>query len=371
MRKLRVAVVAPSLDILGGQAVQADRLLRAWSGDDEVECRLVPVNPVAPGPLRHGQRVKYLRTVLTEATYLPSLWRPLLEADVAHVFSASYTSFLLAPLPAILTARAVRCPVIVNYRSGEAPDHLARSPIARRALSNVDLNVVPSQFLVDVFGRFNIGATIIPNLVNLARFKFRMRSPLRPRILSTRNFEPLYNVACTLRAFHLVQQQHPDATLTLVGGGSQAATLRALADSLGLRGVTFIGRVHPDEIADQYASHDVYLQSPNIDNMPTSLLEAYASGLPVVSTDTGGISAILTHQRHGLLAAMNDHAALASHVLQLLREPALAERLTRDAYATCNAYTWSSIREQWVRAYRSVLRDPIRSAAAARVHDHA
>lgn len=371
MRKLRVALVAPSLDILGGQAVQADRLVRAWQGDPEVDCRLLPVNPVPPGPLKHGRKLKYLRTVVTEATYLPLLAKHLSKVDVAHVFSASYTSFLLAPLPAILTAKALGRPVILNYRSGEAPDHLARSRVARVALATVDQNVVPSRFLVDVFKQFGIGATIIPNLVDLGRFRFRLRAPLRPRILSTRNLESLYNVACTVRAFRLVQDRYPEASLTLVGGGAEEPALRALVQSLALRNVTFTGRVRPTDIAECYASHDIYLQSPNIDNMPTSILEAYASGLPVVSTDAGGISAILTHGQHGLLAPPNDHDALATHVLSLLSTPALAERLARAALATCDAYTWAAIRDQWLHVYRGVAADAAHSSSPARAHDAA
>ena len=336
-----------------------------------MDCRLVPVNPIPPGPFKHGRNIKYVRTVVTEATYLPSLVKHLAKVDVAHVFSASYTSFLLAPLPAIATAKALGCPVILNYRSGEAPDHLARSRVARVALSKVNLNVVPSRFLVDVFGRFGIGATIVPNLVDLSRFRFRVRSPLQPRILSTRNLESLYNVACTVRAFRLVQDRYPDASLTLVGGGTQDTALRALVEELALRHVTFVGRVRPEEIADYYASHDIYLQSPNIDNMPTSILEAYASGLPVVSTDAGGISAILTHGEHGLLAPLDDHHALAAHVLSLLQTPSLAERLTRAAFATCENYTWTAVREQWLRVYRSVLPATTQSPAQARAHDAA
>ena len=355
MRKLKVAVVAPSLHILGGQAVQADRLLKAWRDDPDVEAWLVPVNPTPPGLLRHGTKLKYVRTVLTELTYFPLLLRELSKADVVHVFSASYWSFLLAPLPAIVAARALRRPVILNYRSGQAPDHLKRSAIARAALARVEHNVVPSRFLVDVFGAFGIRATIIPNLVDLERFRFRKRDPLGPRLLSTRNFEALYNVACTLRAFRIVQDRRPDASLTLVGSGTEERALRALAADLRLEHVTFAGRVRPGEVPPFYAANDIYLQSPNIDNMPTSVIEAFACGLPVVSTEAGGLPAILTHGEHGLLAPLNDHETLAAHILRLLDEPALARHLVRGAYASCRACTWAAIREQWLRVYRGVL----------------
>jgi L-malate glycosyltransferase len=348
-------LVAPSLAILGGQAVQADRLLRCWDGDPDVRASLLPVNPDAPGPLRVLQRAKYVRTVTTELVYVPSLVRRLRHADVVHVFSASYSSFLLAPWPAVQVARLLGKPVLLNYHSGEAPDHLARSAVARRTLADADVNVVQSRFLHDVFAGFGIRSRIIPNVVDLQRFRFRQRLPLRPRLVSTRNLEPHYNVACTLRAFQLVQHRHPDATLTLVGTGSEESRLRALAGELRLEGVTFAGRMSPDEIWRAYAEADIYVQTPDIDNMPISVLEAYASGLPVVATAAGGVPAMLTDGETGLLTPLDDHAAIAAGVLRLLDDPLLGRRIATRAREQCESYTWPAVRGLWVDAYRSVL----------------
>jgi glycosyltransferase involved in cell wall biosynthesis len=363
--RIKVAFVAPSLRILGGQAVQADRLLSAWRGDSDIDAWLVPVNPAPPAPLRFAEQVKYVRTVVNELTYLPLLVREIARADVVHIFSASYSSFLLAPLPAMLIARAMGKPVLLNYRSGEAPDHLQRSAIARKTIRQVDKNIVPSRFLVQVFREFDIDASIIPNIVDLERFRFRERTPLRPRLVSTRNFDALYNVATTIRAFKIVQDRWPDATLTLVGGGAQEGDLRALVAQLGLRHVTFVGRVTPHTIAQYYADNDIYIQSPNIDNMPTSVLEAFASGMPVVSTEAGGVPAILTHGVHGLLAPLADYETIGAHVLRLLERPDFARQLARAAFATCEACTWQNVREQWVRAYRGVLRPDRRTHGSA------
>lgn len=347
--------------------MQADRLLRAWEGDPEVRAWLVPHNPVPPRPLRWATRVKYVRTLVTEATYLPLLARELARADVVHVFSASYTSFLLAPVPAFLIAKLLGKPVVMNYRSGEAPDHLQHSAVARWILRRADRNAVPSRFLEGVFAGFGIGSTVVPNVIALDRFPFRARTPLRPRLLSTRNLEPLYNVACTLRAFAVVQARHPEASLTLVGAGSEEAALRRLAGDLRLRHVTFAGRVSPDAIARYYADHDIYIQSPNIDNMPASIIEAFASGLPVVSTEAGGIPAILTHGTHGLLARVNDAEALAGHVLHMLAHPEDAARLADSAFRTVRRCTWPNVRDQWVRLYREVAHEGAASSAAVEV----
>ncbi len=357
--QLNVAIVAPSVRILGGQAIQAERLLRGWRDDPEINAWLVPVNPVPPGPLRRTVDIKYLRTVTTQLTYWPLLIKELRKADVVHVFSASYFSFLLAPLPAVLIARLLRKPVVMNYRSGEAPDHLRRSAIARATLRRVDRNVVPSRFLHDVFAGFGIGSEIIPNIVDVARFRFRLRERLQPRVLSTRNFESLYNVHCTLRAFAVVQARYPDATLMLVGAGSEGPALRQLVTDLQLRHVTFAGRVSPDDIWQYYADADIYLQTPDIDNMPSSVLEAFASGCPVVSTRAGGVPAILTDGMHGLLVEPDDHAAAGAAMLRLLDEPGLGRRFSEAALATCSRYQWSLVRQQWVQLYRSLARPSV------------
>jgi L-malate glycosyltransferase len=342
------------MGILGGQAVQADRLLRAWRGDPDVAAWLVPINPIPAGLLRRAVEIKYLRTFATQLCYWPLLLREVRRADVVHVFSASYFSFLLAPLPAVLIAKLLGKPVVMNYRSGEAPDHLRRSAIARRTLRWVERNAVPSRFLQDVFAEFGIRAEVIPNIVDVDRFRFRTRAPLRPNVLSTRNFEPLYNVACTLRAFRLVQDRYPEATLTLVGAGTEDQRLREIARGLRLEHVRFVGRVAPEEIWRYYGEADIYLQTPDIDNMPSSVLEAFASGCAVVSTNAGGVPAILTDEKHGLLVECGDHEAAAERMLRLLANPALAERLTTAARESCGEYQWNVVRSQWLALYESM-----------------
>lgn len=361
--RLNVAIVAPSMGILGGQAVQAARLLRAWKDDPDVHAWLVPINPAPPHALAWALNIRYVRTVVTQLLYWPLLLRELRRADVVHVFSASYFSFLLAPLPAVLAARLYGKPVVMNYRSGEAPDHLKRSSIARAVLRRVDANAVPSRFLHDVFVAFGITSEIIPNIVDVERFRFRRRERLQPRVVSTRNFETLYNLPCTLRAFRLVQDRHPDATLTLVGGGSHDSDVRRLAAELALNHVTFAGRVRPDDISRFYAEADIYLQTPDIDNMPSSILEAFASGCAVVSTMAGGVPAVVRDGLNGLLVPCGDETAAADAVLRLLEDPALARRVADAAREACGKYQWSAVRAMWMGLYRRVVR--LRAIAAA------
>jgi L-malate glycosyltransferase len=358
-RRLRVAIVGASLRILGGQAIQAQRMLDGWRGHPDVEAWLVPIDPLPPKAFRWLLEIKIARTIITQLCYWPLLFREVRRADVVHVFSASYLSFLLSPLPAIVVSKLLNRPVILNYHSGEAPDHLRRSAIARLVLRKwVDANVVPSSFLRDVLASFGIRATVVPNTVDLTRFAYRVRDPLRPLLISTRQLEPLYNVACTLRAFARIQARYPEAALTLVGGGSQAPQLRALAEKLMLHNVTFVGWVAPPDVHRYYADADLYVQTPAIDNMPLSVLEAFASGLPVVATRTGGVPAMLTDGVHGLLVPDNDDAALASQVEKLIEDPAYAHRLAAAARDTCAAYEWPLVAGRWLAAYQLARRTP-------------
>ncbi len=362
---LRVLLVGPSLDILGGQAVQLARLLEHFRGTPGVEVDFLAVNPRLPGPLGSLQRLKYVRTVATSIAYFAALLRRVPGYDVIHAFSASYYSYILAPLPALVVAKLYGKRTVLNYRSGEAEDHLSnwrRSavPTMRRL---ADAIVVPSGYLVDVFARHGLRAESISNFVDIERLPHRERDAIRPVFLSNRNFEPLYNVRCTIDAFAAVQREVPNARLILAGEGSQRGLLEARVSELGLRNVTFLGRLAPDRMAAQYAEADVYVNSPDIDNMPGSVIEAYAAGIPVVTTDSGGIPYIVRHEETGLMVPKGDSAALAAASLRLLREPGLARRLSTQARAEClRLYVWPAVEEQWTALYAGLA--PVRLPSA-------
>ncbi|HEX8688179.1 MAG TPA: glycosyltransferase family 4 protein [Pyrinomonadaceae bacterium] len=351
--RVRVLIVAPSLEINGGQSRMAARLLGLLGAEPSLEVGFLPHNPRLPGALRRLQTIRYVRTVVTTALYFALLVARVPRYDVIHVFSASYYSYLLSAAPALLVARLFGRRSVLNYRSGQADDHLANWPrTAAPTMRWASRIVAPSGYLVDVFARYGLRALSIYNLVDLERFRYRERSPVRPVFLTGRLHEPLYNVPCALRAFRLVQERYPEARLTVAGDGPLRAELERLAfGELRLRNTEFVGFVPHDGMPGLLDAADVYLNAPDLDNMPSSLTECMAAGLPIVTTGVGGIPYIVRDGETCLMVGRDDHKAMAAASLRLLEEEGLALGLARRARAESAKFTWPAVREEWLRLY--------------------
>jgi L-malate glycosyltransferase len=354
-KKLRILFVAPSLRITGGQAVQAARLIQELQAFPQLQVDFQAVNPILPGPLQFLQRIKFVRTLVTESVYILALLSRLWRYDVIHLFSAGYWSFLLAPAPAILLSKLFGKKTVLNYRDGQAEDHLNRWPIAVRIISLVDRIVPPSGFLVGVFAKFGLPATYIHNIVDTTSFQFRARPNPGPKFFHNRGMEPLYNIPCTLKAFAIVQQKYAQASLTLAHDGPLRPQLESMVKDLNLSNVQFLGFVDQTRMRQLYREAEIYLMSPNIDNMPGSILECYACGLPFVSTAAGGVPFIVENERTGLLVPINDHQAMANAAIRLMEEPGLAQALTTQGFRDCDRYKGPQVAQQWFQLYKELV----------------
>ncbi len=350
---IRIALVAASQRYVGGQSVQAELLLLNWQNDPAIEAQFIPIDPPLPRLLAWIERIPFLRTMIREPIYLASLWRGLKNVEIAHIFSASYWSFLVAPFPAWLIARLRGAKTVIHYHSGEARDHLQRFRGVRSVLEGADQLVVPSGYLAGVFHEFGLQARVVPNVVDLTRFRFRERKPLRPRLVCTRGFHPYYCLDVVVRAFAEIQQVFPEATLDLVGKGPLETPIRTLVHELKLSGVNFAGTVPHDEIFHYYDAADIFINASSLDNMPVSILEAFASGTPVVTTAPEGMSYLIQNEHTGLLSQLGDARALADNVVRLFREPELASRLAFNAHAELRRYSWETVRGEWLKIYRT------------------
>ena len=351
-KRARVLIVAPAPPLIGGQAVQAAQLLEKLENEKSIEVGLQPTNPQALTAL---QKIKYVRTTIVSAAYISELFKKIPHYDVIHIFSAGDTGFLISTTPAIFIARAFGKKTILHYHHGGAEEHLKNwRQTALPTIKLFDKIVVPSNFLVAAFAKFNLPATPIFNIVNTENYRFRARETLRPIFLSNRNFDALYNVGCILRAFATIQKQFPEARLLVAGDGAEKEKLHFLAKELKLRNVEFLGQVAQEKMPDLYDRADIYLNSSNVDNMPNSIIEAFAAGTPVVSTDAGGIPYIVEHGETGLLVAKNDCEGLAREAVRILENKELAKKIIAAARRECSKYDWKNVRAKWLELYTAL-----------------
>jgi glycosyltransferase involved in cell wall biosynthesis len=153
----------------------------------------------------------------------------------------------------------------------------------------------------------------------------------------------------------------PRLHMVLAGGGPEEDELRA---RLG-EAATFLGWLDGDQLPKAYASADVFLFASQTDTFGQVILEAQASGLPVVAVDAGGPASTIEHGRTGLLVPPQEEA-LASAVLTLAQRPPLRAQLSRTALAAVRERTWEAALERLAEGYRFALgEDPAPSRAAA------
>lgn len=350
-----ICVVGPLPPPSGGMANQCEQLVRLLRQDGipvDLVCSNLPYSPSWIG------RIPLLRAGFRLLPYVLGLWRAAGRAQVMHILANSGWAWHLFAAPAILIARARGAKVIVNYRGGNAEAFFARTPRHVLAtLAKAEALVTPSGFLKRVFARRGVDALIVPNIVDLSRFHPVPRPPFgdAPHLVVTRNLEPIYDIPTAIRAFGVVREAFPNARLTVAGSGPELDRLQALVRECGLDdSVHFCGRIENAQIPVLYASADCMLNPSTVDNMPISILEAFASGVPVVSTDAGGIPDMVEDGASALLVPVGDFERMGREAVRLLRDPALAGALRTAGLGAVEGYAWPTVRDRWLEIYRLV-----------------
>lgn len=353
---LRIALIGPLPPPAGGMANQTRQLAELLRGAG-LHVEVVQVN--APYWPRWIGNITGLRALFRLLPYLWRLWRAAGRVELLHIMANSGWSWHLFAAPAIWIGRLRGKAVLVNYRGGEAASFLDRSlPAIRMSLRHAHLLVVPSLFLQQVFAQHGFPGRIVPNIIDIERFAPASAAAdnSNPHIVVARNLEPLYDNATALRAFAIIRRTVPGARMTIAGTGPERQSLDRLAQELGVvDAVTFSGRLDNERMAALYHSAHIVLNPSLADNMPISILEALACGVPVVSTAVGGVPFLVTHEKTALLVPAQDPQAMASALLRVLDDAALTQDLTTAGLALAREFSWPKVREILFAAYHAAL----------------
>lgn len=254
---------------------------------------------------------------------------------------------------AILLGRLWRRHVVLYFHAGSLPQRLSQRPWPAVWLYRLaDRLAGPSEYMKAGLAPLGLDLRVVPNALDVAPYSFDPEKPPEPRLLWLRTFHPLYNPMLALRAFELVRRRAPRASLTMAGTDrGSAEEVRHAAEARGLA-VRFEGQVSKDDIPGLMADHDVYLNTPHVDNMPVTLLEAMLCGLAVVSTAVGGVPYLLRDGEDALLVPDDEPEAMAVAVLRVFDEPGLGACLRLAGRRKAESFSWEKILPEWLELLR-------------------
>ena len=292
---------------------------------------------------------------LLEIAYTIVRNRKTVDVLILEVYSGM--SMLIADIASYLSG-VFRIPSVFVLHGGNLPEFSTRYPRwTRRVLKRADVLVAPSNYLAQELKIPGREIAVVPNVVEIESCKFRPRHSVEPRLIWMRSFHPVYNPQMALNAFAHIKSIFPQATLTMAGvDKGLEADMKQLARDLGIdEAVRFPGFLNAAEKAREFSQADIYLNTNHIDNMPVSVLEACAWGLPVIATEVGGISRMLKHRENALLVPDNDPFSMSEAVVELVRSPSLAFQISENGRRLADRSSWACVRPLWERMIRDLV----------------
>ena len=284
---------------------------------------------------------------------LDMMWSVVLyRKQVSYILIDTYSTkaFWYAFLCSQL-ARFFNIKYIPILHGGDLPNRLKKNPMLCRVLfSNAYKNVAPSGYLKQAFEKEGFKNVIyIPNTIEIEKYEFKLRTELTPNLLWVRAFASIYNPKMAVKVLQQLQKQYPSATLTMVGPDKDGSlqTTKDFAKSLGIT-VNFSGQLTKEEWWELASKHDIFINTTHFDNTPVSVMEAMALGLPVISTNVGGIPFLLTNEQNALLVPDNDITAMTNAVLDLLENKPKNNLLITNARTFIEQMDWELVKQSWV-----------------------
>jgi glycosyltransferase involved in cell wall biosynthesis len=277
---------------------------------------------------------KQVTYILIDTYSTKAFWYAFLCSQLARFFNIKYISIL---------------------HGGNLPNRLKRNPkLCQMVFANAYKNVAPSGYLKHAFEQEGFTNVIhIPNSIEIEKYNFKKRVEFTPKLLWVRAFASIYNPEMAVKVLQQLQEKYPNATLTMVGpdkDGSLQVT-KDFAESIGVT-VNFTGQLAKEDWWKLASEHDIFINTTHFDNTPVSVMEAMALGLPVVSTNVGGIPYLLTDNENALLVNDNDINAMTNAICSLLEHQEKGIELALNARNFIEKMDWNVVKEEWKQVLR-------------------
>jgi glycosyltransferase involved in cell wall biosynthesis len=365
----------------GGTATANAMLLREWARDESLEIDLVTAAAgERPEEEVFAPRVRLLRLPVgirdphhaSPRALLTYAWKAQFAGRDLALRRRYNLSLAFHAVPAgwvsAYLARHFRIPYVIRVGGADIPGFEKRfapyypflKPVLRGLWRRAAALVVKSQGEVDLLRRTepSLNPILIGNGVDTTLFRppeFPRPPASVVRIVCVARLIERKGQKFLLEAVKFLREEGVNVHLTLVGGGDGRPQLEWLAQALRVADrVTFAGEKSREELPALYREAEVFALPSFNEGMSNAMLEAMASGLPVVVARTPGVAEVVVEGENGLTHAWADQAALNRHLLHLARDPALRARLGRAARAQAETLSWAEAARQYRLLFEKV-----------------
>jgi L-malate glycosyltransferase len=273
------------------------------------------------------------------------------SAKVVLIDTYSSLGFYYA-LGAAFFCRLLSVPYIPILRGGNLATRLENNPMLSKYLFlKAALLIAPSRFLLTTFNDFGfINIKYIPNSIEIKRYTYKERSIISPKLLWVRSFHYVYNPIMAINVLRKISDHFPDAELCMVGpdkDGSLARCKEYAKECNLLDRITFTGVLEKSRWLELSQKYDVFINTTTIDNTPVSVIEAMALGIPVISTNVGGVPYLITNTISGVLVNTEDTVSMVAGIEELILKPEYAQSIASEARSFVVHFDWEKVKIEW------------------------
>jgi glycosyltransferase involved in cell wall biosynthesis len=257
-----------------------------------------------------------------------------------------YYAFLIAQI-----ARLLKIKYIPILHGGNLPSRINTSPILSNCIFKHSFcNVAPSKFLASEFAKKGYTTVVIPNALTINLYPYKVRNS-SPTLLWVRAFQQLYNPSMAIQVLATLKKEFPKAKLCMVGPDKDGSLIemKALASKYQLtESIEFTGFLSKEKWIEKANDFNYFINTSNFDNMPVSVLEAMALGLPVVSTNVGGISHVIHENITGKLVDENDVLGMVTALKYLILNDEVRKNISTSARKQVELYDETVVKKMWL-----------------------
>ena len=314
---------------------------------------ITTIETLASNLIQEGYAVKTASSFQNKVLrMLDMLWQTIKhrnKVDVVLIDTYSTQNFWYA-ICVGKVCRMFNVPYIPILHGGNLPNRLKKSPqLSKKLFKGAKTNITPSNYLMEVFkkeGYTNL--TYIPNTIEIANYPFQLKEEIKVKLLWVRSFAELYNPMLAIEIVEKLLKNDIEVALCMVGpekdGTLQKCKDRALQKNLP---ITFTGLLSKEEWGALSKDYDLFINTTNFDNTPVSVIEAMALGLPVISTNVGGLPYLIDDNRTGILVPPNNGDAFVTAITELLTNPKKAQTLAKNARTIVEEFDWEKVKQKW------------------------